>query len=57
MAELIYKRNTKKSKKNIVITASATITSPRCFIYYQFIQHSEKYAIRKSAGAVALSSF
>jgi len=28
MAELIYKRNTKKSKKNTVITASAIFTLP-----------------------------
>jgi hypothetical protein len=28
MAELIYKRNTKKSKKNTVIAASAIITLP-----------------------------
>jgi len=28
MTELIYKRNTKKSNKNTVITASAVITLP-----------------------------
>jgi len=28
MAELIYKRNTKKSKKNTLITASAIFTLP-----------------------------
>jgi len=49
MAELIYKRNTKKSKKNTVITASAVITLPGA------IQHTEQYVIRKSACAAALS--
>jgi hypothetical protein len=29
----------------------------KCFIYYQFIQYTEKYAIGKSACAAALSIF
>jgi hypothetical protein len=46
MAELIYKRNTKKSSKNTVITASSIITLPSAlFILLSITNKMQLYTI------------